>query len=97
MRRVLHGDVTAAARALLAAPPAGRAGLLARLLAEAEAADAYRLATGRAHPRWGTGSLMSAALARPVAREPFLDDPDYAACLIQVFAALVARAGQAPG
>ena len=34
---------------------------------------------------------MSAALARPQAREPFLDDPDYAACMVMVFEALIAR------
>ena len=92
MRRVLSGDVTAAARALLAVPPEARRDLLIRLFAAADAADAHRLSTGRAHPHYGTGSLMSAALAHPVAREPFLDDPDYAACMIEVFEALVARA-----
>lgn len=95
MRRVLHGDVTAAARAMLAAPAEARARLLTRLLVEAEAADAYRLRTGRAHPLFGTGSLMSAALAHPVTREPYLDDPDYAACLARVFETLAQRrAGQ---
>ena len=93
MRRVLYGDVTAAARALLAVPVEARGPLLVRLFAEAEAADAHRLRTGRAHPHYGTGSLMSAALGHPVAREPFLDDPGYAACLAEVFEALVARAG----
>ena len=94
MRRVLHGDVVAAARALLAAAPARRAALIAQLIDEAEAADTHRRRTGRAHPAWGTGSLMSAALARPCAREPYLDDPDYAACLVQVFEALIARAAR---
>lgn len=93
MRRVLHGDVRAAARALLAAPSEARGALLLRLFAEAEAADAHRLATGRAHPLFGTGSLMSAALAHPLAREPYLDDPAYAACMARVFEALVVRAG----
>lgn len=91
MRRVLHGDVTAAGRALLAAPPATRADLLDRLIAEADAAEAHRRATGRAHPRFGTGSLMAAAMSRPLAPEPFLDDPDYAACLALVLSALAAR------
>jgi len=94
VRRVLHGDVRAAARALLAVAPEARDGLLLRLFAEAEAADAHRLATGRAHPLFGTGSLMSAALGHRVAREPYLDDPAYADCMARVFDALVARAGQ---
>lgn len=94
MRRVLYGDVRAAARALLAVPSDARGPLLARLFAEAEAADAYRLETGRAHPSFGTGSLMSAALAHDVAREPYLEDPTYAACMAEVFEGLVARAGE---
>lgn len=97
MRRVLYGDVTAAARALLAAPAGGRDRLLTRLMAEADAAEAHRRATGRVHPLWGTGSLMSAALAHAVAPEPRLDDPDYAACMALVFEALVVRAGQGAG
>lgn len=96
MRRVLYGDVRAAARALLAVPEDARGRLLTRLFCEAEAADAHRLQTGRAHPRYGTGSLMSAALTHKVAREPYLDDPAYAACMVEVFEALVARAGQGP-
>jgi hypothetical protein len=97
MRPVLHGDVTMAGLALLAAPPGARARLLARMLDEADLADQFRSETGKAHPVWGTGSLMSAAMARPRAREPYLDDPDYAACLAQVFEALVARASRAAG
>jgi len=92
MRRVLHGDVSAAARALLAAPSDTRAALVLRILREAGAADRFRCATGRAHPLWGNGSLMSAAMAYPRAREPYLDDPEYAACMAMLFEALIARA-----
>jgi hypothetical protein len=92
MRRVLHGDVSTAARALLAATPGSRAALVARLLREAEAADRFRDASGRAHPIWGNGSLMSAAMAYPRAREPYLDDREYAACLVMVLEGLIARA-----
>lgn len=91
MRRVLHGDVSATARALLAVPPEARGALAARLLREAGAADRFRLATGRAHPLWGNGSLMSAAMRYPRAREPYLDDPDYAACMAMLFEALIAQ------
>lgn len=92
MRPVLHGDVTMAALALLAVPPDARAALLARILDEAERADRFRRQTGRAHPLWGGGSLMAAAMTRPRAREPYLDDPGYAACLAMLFDALGARA-----
>ncbi len=90
MRPVLHGDVVTAARALCAAPAAGRAGLAARLLMEAGAADAYRRHTGRRHPAWGDGTLQAAAARRPLAPEPRLDDPVYAECMLLVFEALVA-------
>ncbi len=91
MRPVGHGDVSAAACVLLAAAPDSRPRLLARLLAEAETADAYRLETGRPHPLWGNGSLMGAALTHARASEPALDDPDYAACMALIFEALVRR------
>lgn len=91
MRPVGHGDVTAAACALLRVPAEKRAHLLARLLAEAETADAYRRETGRLHPLWGNGSLMGAAMGHARAREPFLDEPEYAACMAMVFEALVVR------
>ncbi len=92
MRAVGHGDVAAAACALLPIPRAKRRAVLARILAEAETADAYRLEIGRLHPFWGNGSLMAAALAHERAAEPSLDDPEYASCMVLVFEALVARA-----
>ncbi|GKY88739.1 DUF7742 family protein [Sinisalibacter aestuarii] len=92
MRPVLHGDLTMAGLALLAAPPEARPMLLARMLEEADRADSYRKTTGRAHPHLGCGSLMSVAMSRPRMAEPYLDDPDYAACLGLVLQALVARA-----
>lgn len=91
MRPVLHGDVVAAARALLPLPEAERPAAMARLLAEADAADRYRRRMGRVHRLWGNGSLMAAAMARPLPPEPFLADPDYLRCLIVVLEALLAR------
>lgn len=67
MRPVGLGDLTAAAGALAAVPPGRRRGLMALLLTEAESADRFRAAEGRAHPFFGNGSLMSAALAHPQA------------------------------
>lgn len=88
MRPVLMGDVVAAARALMAVPPAARARLMAAMLAEAEAAEAYRRACGRAHPDWGNGSLMAVAMARARVAEPALSDPAYRDCLVAVLEAL---------
>ena len=84
MRPVLMGDVVAAARVLMAVPPAARARLMAAMLAEAEAAEAC----GRAHPDWGNGSLMAVAMARARVAEPALSDPAYRDCLVAVLEAL---------
>ncbi len=90
MRRVLHGDVSAVACVLYPLQKSDRAGLLASLFAQADAAEIYRTRHRGLHPVWGDGSLMSAALAYPHTSEPFLDDPDYAACMAMIFTALAA-------
>ena len=91
MRPVLHGDVICAACALLAVPRGGRWRLAREMVAQAKAADRYRRHFGRAHPSWGNGTLMAAALSRPVAPERRLDDPDYADCLILALEAVRLR------
>ncbi|MBN2906145.1 MAG: hypothetical protein JXJ18_05515 [Rhodobacteraceae bacterium] len=88
MRPVLHGDAVAAARALCLMPEAARPTAMARMLIRTEAADAYRKRFGRAHPRWGNGSLMSLVQRDPLPPEPALDVPGYCRCLALVFAAL---------
>lgn len=82
------GDVIAAARAMLAVPEAGRRAVLAAMLAEAAAAEAFRRRHGRAHPEWGNGSLMAAAMARARVAEPGLGDAGYRDCLVAVLEAL---------
>lgn len=89
MRPVLHGDVVAAARALLTLPEAARPATIRRMLVLADAADAYRKRFGRAHSAWGNGSLMAAAMPAVRGPEPFLDAPDYCRCLSLVFDTLV--------
>ena len=95
MRPVQHGDVSAAARALLAAPAGARPGLMQRMLVEAEAADRYRRRFRRSHAAWGNGTLMASALSRPAAPEPRLDDKDYLDCQHLVIEALLQRATRA--
>lgn len=90
MRPVLHGDMTAAARALLCLPERARSGAFDRMLLEAEAADKYRKKKGLAHPIWGNGSLMAAANTRPQAPEPFLDCVEYCGILALAFERLLA-------
>lgn len=90
MRPVLHGDVSSAARALLFVPKRARRGLCERMIREAQAADRYVQATGRVHPFWGNGSLMSAARKRPLADEPGFDNSSYCRCFEMVLQALIA-------
>lgn len=75
------GDLIALARALLEVDPPRRRWVALRVLCEAKQAAAFRRTEGRVHPRWGDGSLMSAALHRHVSPEPTLDHADYRACL----------------
>ena len=89
MRPVLHGDVSAAARALLRAPLADRNQLCARMMEEAEIADRYVIQTGRTHPLYGNGSLMYAARTRHLADEPSFDDLQYCLCFELVIHCLV--------
>lgn len=65
MRRVLLGDLIAAARCIAGAAPPDRARLAARLIAEADAAHRYAKRLGRPHPQWGMGSLEARAQALP--------------------------------
>ena len=91
MRPLLHGDIVAAARVLLAVPAERREVAMASLLTASDIADRYRKTMGRAHPQYGTGSLMAAASGCRQPSEPALDDPDYLACLICVLSVLRRR------
>ncbi len=91
VRTVLHGDLVAVARALLPLPAAERAAAVDQLIGAADLADRYRKRTGRPHPLHGSGSLMAAAASWDQPAEPWLDDPDYLACLGAVIGALRAR------
>ena len=89
MRPILHGDVSAAARALLAAPPEGREALCVRMLTEAELAHQHVSATGRLHPVYGNGSIMAVAHSRQLAAEPRFDDLQYCKCFETVLRILI--------
>lgn len=77
MLRPLYGDVSGAARALLAVPPGRRAAACREMVARAEIADAHRVAAHCRHPQFGNGSLMALARKSPLPPEPGFDDPDY--------------------
>lgn len=90
MREFTHGDAVAAASALRTRPSETWERWLAACLDRAHAADRYRKRTGRVHPRWGNGSLMSAILCdMSVWPEPRLSDPDYAEALVAALEALI--------
>ena len=90
MRPILHGDVIAAARAVMRLPPEMQAGALQRLLTQAQMADSYSKRTGRAHPLWGNGSLFTAALPPGTAApEPDLTDAAYLGALGRVTDAII--------
>jgi hypothetical protein len=90
VREFTHGDAVAAASALRVRPPETWEGWLVGYLDRAHAADRFRKRTGRVHPRWGNGSLMSAILCdMPVWPEPRLSDPAYAEALVAVLEALI--------
>lgn len=70
MRPLQPADLEAAVRALLAAAPERRGALAAQIVKDAQMADRYRKRLGRAHPDWGTGTLMSAAARHVAAARP---------------------------
>jgi hypothetical protein len=81
---MLHGDVVQLARYLLRVPAVARADASQRAFDEAQVADTYRITRKRRHPHFGDGSLSSWAMRERLPTEPFLDDPDYVACLVLV-------------
>jgi class 3 adenylate cyclase len=91
MRPVLLGDVVAAARALRAVDEEDRPALLSRLLSQAGEAERHGRETGRNHPVYGDGSLMTVALGHCRVAEPSLEDGDYCACLALVLTRLALR------
>lgn len=88
MRPLLPGDLDCAVAVVMAQPPEARAGVAARLLAQADLADRYRKRLGRAHPVYGTGSLMSAALGWSFPSNGRLYDSSYCSALIVVLSAV---------
>lgn len=89
MRLVLHGDLVAAARYLLPLPHRVRRDACRRLIEQAHAAHGFARRTGRCHPIWGDGSLISAATRTRLAAEPSLRDSDYCTCLEMVLHEIV--------
>ena len=90
MRPVMHGDVTALARALMSVPADMRNQLCNLILSQTHSADCYRKRFNKPHPDWGNGSLMAMARGMGLQAEPELAHVDYCDCLERVFAGCVA-------
>lgn len=84
MRTPTIVDALAAARVLREVAEPHRHWLLLRMLAETVRAERWRQATGKAHPKWGDGTLQVTALRRLPRAEPSLQDRDFCLCLAQV-------------
>ncbi|WP_417807588.1 hypothetical protein [Thioclava sp.] len=89
MRPVLDGDLIALARVVMTWPSAQRGARLAEAISQVEEADAHREREGRAHPKWGNGSLMSWALGYPAGSRD-AGNPEYLRALAAVCTALIA-------
>lgn len=88
MRGVQMADLEMAMRVLTACPQAVRDVTAQKLVARAEVADRHRKRCGCAHPAFGDGTLLAAAMTRnPAQRRAFLD-ADSLDCLQQLIAAL---------
>ncbi len=70
MRPVSLADIEVAASVLMALAPQDRAQRMVALIRRADAADLHRQQSRRPHPAFGTGTLMSAALAFDRAPRP---------------------------
>ena len=91
MRRCLAGDLLAAARVIAATAPAAQPCLAQSLIAQADAALRYAKRLGRAHPRWGNGSLMSRALLLPHPIPTDCQSPAYLAALALIATLMAQR------
>lgn len=91
MRPILHGDVIAAARVVLAAPAGLRERTCARLLQEADWADRFTRRLGKPHPFWGNGTLRAAAQGHTCAAEPTFDDLAYCSAFEMVLSQLAGQ------
>jgi hypothetical protein len=88
---VLHSDVTAAARALLAVPASARSDLVARIVQQADFANRYCRRLGKPHSTWGNGTLAAAAHQYELAEEPTFDSSEYCECMVLVLGCLTVR------
>lgn len=81
VRKVYHSDLVAVVATLASVPPAERDRLCGLLLCDADWADRYTRRLGKAHPKWGNGTLRAAARAYKQINVPTIQLADYRDCL----------------
>jgi len=91
MRRILYTDLSALARALMAAEVERREGLASHIITCAAYADKFTRRLRRPHPRWGDGTLGAAARSFGLAPVRGFDDLEYCTCFGLALAALGRR------
>lgn len=89
MRQVLHQDIVALARCLGPVSKACRRKFALVQIGLAHAADLYRIRTGRAHPVYGNGTLMSCLAGLPRGDEATFDNLDFAECMVHALEAVI--------
>lgn len=96
MRAVQLADIDAAARAVMCCPQSARAQMAAWLIVQADAGDRYRKRLRKAHPRFGTGTLMSVASKYPQSARIDCFDSDALDAFTHVIKALAAQKAHQP-
>jgi hypothetical protein len=91
MRSVHLCDLNLAARTLMMVRAEGRSLRIAQILDQAHAADKFRKRTGRAHSRYGNGTLAAACHHQPKHMMPAQCDENYLASMEVVIRGLLAR------
>lgn len=85
MRRILYGDIVAAASVLRLVEPDARGRFLDLLLYRAHCADKFRKRFGRWCAGLGDGTLAATCVGLPRTSGGFFSDPDYADSMRMVF------------
>ncbi|GHA43170.1 hypothetical protein GCM10008927_04740 [Amylibacter ulvae] len=84
MRRIIHSDIFAAARALLCVPADQREQLLAAMFETAHIGDILRRRLGQNDPNFGDGTLRGAAHIHTMKPQCSIADIEFLRCVLVV-------------
>ena len=88
-RRPVPAELVLFARVLANRPRRDRRSDAQRLLQEVSEANAFRLSTGRSHPEYGDGSLISRLMKQPIPALGYADDRDFLLSMLIVVVAVL--------